>query len=1402
MATFEELREQAIDLKLAGDEEGAQKLASHARAVRDYDGLKEQAIDLKLAGDDEGAERLAQQARDLIAPFTPTDQTVIGSIARGAGAGVVDIAQGLTELGASGLTLAGVLEDGDQEAVSKFYEDAKQTLGLTPERTAGKVVETLVNYGAPGIGVFNWVSKADKARRALQAGTALPRAGTWFGKSAQAFGRSAPGAVTKTRAGRAALTTLGTGVADVLVSPSTNTTLADSWDAMPEYLRTESEEGLTGKDLAAVRLSNKFKLGLEGAAFNAFGEAVLPVAGATIRGIGNVPGVPAAARTLAAGMDAIGNKLLEVKIGGVPVIKKYLTADGMTPKEVASSIRTAEAMTEGVDKIASDMLANYDKTMRKAVRAQRLLGRGRQALQRGYNDTMDYLTGGISPDDFRAAYGTKATKAVDDMRNMITDLSAKFEESVRSAPNLTRDQQNELLQQFQNNQGTYMRRLYELHLRPKKFENVTATTMPQYEDAVGQVRDVLMRRNNGLTTDIADSEARMFIDEMFNESLLQEGLSAEARAKQTAAAVANGAKQTIGRTSLFKLADGMLKDRSEILDNAPVLREMMGEIRDPREAFLRTVDNMSNTMASQKLFDDIASDGVLPLRDAFDSMNAGGRPMVIDGNTVTDQAAKELDKMGYVRLGELDSKNPFGGKYGSLSGNYVPTEIYNSLTTPGRTNSWVQDALAVSLQLKGMSQMAKTVLNPLSQIRNFLSNTFVIGANGLVGRNMGVLESAGVLTANAIDSPEQFRLLRALADEGVIGQNIQLNELRRLMQEQTELGVSAFMQKTGDALRSSKAGAPIRFMEKTYQLGDDYWKVVGALGEKARYGAALRKAGLDIDNLDAGAQQALANAGLVERTGSIAGTDFGNLMASDIVKSTMPTYSMVPEAIKALRRIPVMGNFMSFPAEIIRTTGNIVNRALKELGTNARILEEAGLDPEVAKVLARQIRGIGAQRLSGYISMATVAPSAIRNAAHDTLGINEAEEDMLAKAAPYWTAGNTLMYLTKPNEKGEAEYVDLSYMLPYEFMLAPARAAMQTYAAKGEVGAGEAEQILSGAWEGFKKFAEPFASEAMATERLLDVTTRQGKTQTGAEIWEDGELAGDKLAKGLTHVVGAFIPGIVDQFLTVKGGELTEGRVTRSLTGMPSKQGDPYTVAEEAGTMLTGLRPMKLNIGRTLGYAGGEYSALRSSAVQIFTKVADDNDATVEDITKAYVQANEARRRQQANLKTQIDAALAAGMSRSDIYQALENTGVSRKEIGLIMRNKYVPIKVSRDLIREVRREVNVKEENRILQRVPTQELNAIRREMNNTPIVGAQEPTQDTFVPIPAEPQDAAPQPAPPAPEPRTPAMPERSIIDRASDVGTNLIQRAQSIAPSLLGGDIASQSANAEIARRNQGQ
>jgi len=1357
-----------------------------------------------------------------------SDQSVIGSIARGAGAGVVDIAQGIAELGASGLTAAGVLEGQEQEKTTKFFEDAKTAMGLTPERTAGKIVETIVNYGAPGIGVFSWVSKADKARRALKAGTKIPDPRSWFGKSAAAFGKSDAGKVlTSKRAGRAALTTMGTGVADVFVSPSTNTTLADSWDAMPEGLQTEAEDNLTGKDLAAVRLRNKFRLGFEGAAFNLAGEIILPVAGATIKGIGSseLSGVPLLARGISAGFDGLGRLA-----GKSDFLKKNFTANGMAPEEVAVAVRTAQGISEGEEAAASKLISEYDGALKKAIRFQNLPGRGKAATQKAYNDTMDFMTGQtndkkelVMPDaTFLKLYGPKVKVAVDNMRNKITDLTKEFETSVRAAPNLTKKQADDLILEFDTNQGVYLRRLYEMNLNPDKFSGIDPKTLPQFKAAVQQIADIKQNKNPTMDTQTAYQQAEQHVLSMFNKDSIEGGIDSAITAKNKLRFVEKGANEVAGRTSLFKLASGMLESRSEYLSQAPMLREMMGEIRNPKEAFLRTVDDMSNTIASQRLFDDISNNSksliqgnegrAMSYAEGVAKINAGGRPFVVDGNGLTDPMIKDLVENGYVKAGEIPTKkiDPFGGKFGSLTGNYVASEIFNSLTTPGRSSSWVQEALSVSLQLKGASQMTKTVLNPLSQVRNFLSNVFVVGANGLLGRNMGIFESGGVLMANAVDSPEQFRLLKAMRDEGAIGQNIQLNEMKALFQEQTELGVSSALVKGGAALRKTKGvGTAIKFMEKTYQLGDDYWKVVGALGEKARYGAAMRKAGLDIDNLDDAMQQALKNSGLAQRTSSIAGTDFGNMLATDLIKQTMPTYSMVPEAIKALRRIPVMGNFISFPAEIIRTTGNILNRSVKELSFKAddafieQLMRSKNISKEMAtqqaNAFARQVRGIGAERLSGYVAMAAVAPMGIRDASHTMLGVTEEEENLLQKAAPPWSLGNTLMYITKPDEDLNAEAVDLSYMLPYEFMYAPARAALQIYQEKGELNANEANQIASGAFAAFKKFAEPFASESLGAERLLDVTIRDGKTQTGAEIYESGELLGDRLQKSLVHVAGAFMPGAIEQFTTVKGGEFKQGRSTRALTDTPSKSGDDYSIAEEAGTMLTGLRPMKVNIGRTLGYNGGAYAADRSSSTQIFTKVADDNDATVEDITDAYFQANEAKRSHQARLKIKIDAALAAGMTKGQVRQAFKDTGVTSKELNNIFRNRYDPIKISRALIREVSREVNVKKESRILSRVPTQEVNAIRRSLINTEIIAGEKPVEPDYVPPqslgPVNPSDyVPPQSLGPVNTVTTPPQPTESFVapvtnaisgavDTVGEGFGNLYDRARTFAPSLLG-------------------
>ena len=114
-------------------------------------------------------------------------------------------------------------------------------------------------------------------------------------------------------------------------------------------------------------------------------------------------------------------------------------------------------------------------------------------------------------------------------------------------------------------------------------------------------------------------------------------------------------------------------------------------------------------------------------------------------------------------------------------------------------------------------------------------------------------------------------------------------------------------------------------------------KTVGFIGEKAKYGAAFRKAGLDPENLGAISSD-LVQSGLAPRTSDLTGKHgFLNVFASDIVKETMPIYSRVPEVIKAIRRIPVAGNFGSIPLQkLFVTQQTLCNEGLESLGLKPR----------------------------------------------------------------------------------------------------------------------------------------------------------------------------------------------------------------------------------------------------------------------------------------------------------------------------------------------------------------------------------------------------------------------------------------------------------------------------------
>ena len=99
-----------------------------------------------------------------------------------------------------------------------------------------------------------------------------------------------------------------------------------------------------------------------------------------------------------------------------------------------------------------------------------------------------------------------------------------------------------------------------------------------------------------------------------------------------------------------------------------------------------------------------------------------------------------------------------------------------------------------------------------------------------------------------------------------------------------------------------------------------FGKYLHILGEKSRLAKAYDKAGLKLGQefVDMNGAKQIFNEQYLKRA------------AADLVKNNVPNYAFVSDFIKGLRKLPV-GNFVAFPAEIIRTSANIVDTALKEI---------------------------------------------------------------------------------------------------------------------------------------------------------------------------------------------------------------------------------------------------------------------------------------------------------------------------------------------------------------------------------------------------------------------------------------------------------------------------------------
>ena len=1415
-------------------------------------------------------------------------------VGRGVVAAPITLGQGIAELAALGVDLA--FDTDYARGATEWFEGVKDRLGATPEGAAGQVTEELLAFGLGFIPVAGWLGRAGMVARGGGAVATTPR--SLFMRTATAFGQSAQGrALLGTRARLAGTTALAAGGYEAIISPDGYGTVADAFDMLPEFMRSEAaSDDVTGRDDALRRLRNRLRRGGEAATFSLAVDAALAGAGRAAPAVMEVPGVgPAIAGGLRA-TRSLFDSAADV-VGRMPGaqslnegFRRWFTAGGNIDPRMAEANLDRLAFSDTARRRALNYFRGLDDAADNLFTRLNLRGGGVKAAERARRDVTDYLAG-----NYRALEGYDASvrEAADRMqrltfeyedqllaeidtaierfgggrgpadrgprttgltrleetRQQILDQRALAQQN-RDAVRQARQGAAEALKGFEDSQSTYLRRRFEVYEAPERFYRNMDPNLRNTATFRRAVQEVMDNYGDTLTREAAEQKVFGYIglDLMADSGLsVEEALRRRAlteRARRTE-------QTTIMKGSDINILEDMFIPRQELLDVSPSLRSLMGEVTDPQTLFINTISDLAETASNVRFARSLVDGGFIQSgAEAAEALARGGRPMFVDPGDVrgalpqlpgaegrvfipetVENTQDILRNYGYHPLGETaEPTHPFMGVYGELTGMWAPPEVHAALNTFGRlgqTNA--AEAFALGASAKALSQQMTVVMNPLSQIRNVMGNFYFLAGNANLGRNLDVYDSLRMVTGTIadLDDAAAQRLMREMGELGVVDTALATSQIAALKRMGRDLNFTGRVQRTMDrALKHVPfIGKLHNFLNRTYSDVDTVFKVTNTLGEESKFMTTLARAGLDDTN--AAVRQAMVDNGLAVRTTMDMNPTipFRRVYAAGVTKDVMPTYNRVGRAVRAADMTPFFGAFTSFASENIRNSGNTLIRGMRELGFTVSPEVRRQLGEDVARRFEAGVRAQGASRLTSYLTVAGTAPVAATALSARVTGMSDEDVAAFYQNMPEFIGGHAILFTDFDRATGRVEYVDQSYVNPYAFTTDAVRAALREYQRSGVLNTETAAQIASSVWSGIGSYAAPFGTESLVFERLRDVLPagwvgRGGRTPTGARVYGDAESLGEQLSKSFNHVVGGFLPGYFREIAQPRTGDWAPGRLTRAMMGIPGPQGQDFSLQEEAARLVSGYTPMVLDLGRDFWYNGAEYTALRTEAKGIATNVVRRNDATEAQMLTAWQSYMDNLYRHQSALYADVLAARQLGLSNADIIRQLrQRARLGSAEAAMIVRGRFYPTGPSRELIRELRRDVIVDGQPRVVERPPFVQFQRMVNDQINRPLspqVGLdarEERTVDPVQALRAEPVvsfddlPSAPETPtmPAAPAPATPAQP---AVEAPAPPAAPTIQPAQAPqpvparqSPGMLGTNPMDILRNMELAQRTGG-
>ncbi len=1205
--------------------------------------------------------------------------TGLDEISKGISSGIYDLQNSLGSLLFAGTDLAA-----NTDFLSKFEKVMEENEPTRPETWRGELTSILTQFGIPGVTIAKIAGRIPAVVKMKKAADAVKGGKTR--KASQIATRMVEGAGI-------------VGATDFIASEPGRQSM---------FFEPENTKGLSGRAKAGAEFRNRIKYGLEGTAVgggfplvgkatqlgykyfgaplmvNRFGVGAAQLGAKGINTVvvkpvemllGNklvAPLTKAGSETLQkAGKFTVSKVVAPLLVSGMsgkivrqlPPFDKWRLQSVTSPNKVNRNVKRIdnflswfrsygkqpkdiEGVSEQVTLYVKSRARKIDRTYEGLEKTAYNLAKKFQddynakttspAIQRYYADEIKEIANNLLKDADAVVKGErklddlpKELQALTkDLTNDIKKIMTEFKKVLpkgKDADELAKD----LATVEVNNIGKYLVRSFQTFRNP---EYVPPKDV--MDKAISYLVNNVIKKNTNLKESARNSFPKLDAEQAYIESAKMHAEDILRMGKAEGKSPLTQLKE-IGTRILQNDKFKFLKTGEELPSQ---IKNLLGPERNLKASVGYTTAEAISSMANKRAADYIANSGLKNgwlFNTVEDATNAG---------FIGAQQIKSVPRLGIMKSNLLN-------KWAS------PEYVEGFAGIGGPLDKLVENAVyRFFLQSKVGVQIGKTLYSPQTQVRNVTSASFFALMNGHIGGRASVTDAMQIVArdifkagGNKIDEVEFNNYVEKLVRLGVWDENVVAAELKAVTQDIKNNVINT----TDELFDKLMKMAPTDKVARLYAGGDNLWKGYGFEFGKSQLYQALKSLddvkewfsymGKEFDpiNTVTGVKKTYDDA--IEEASAF------------MLRNTYPTYSKVPPVIQALRKLP-LGNFISFPAEILRTGANIIGLGLKEAAHPNRAIQQMGIRRLTGAFMTSYAVGKGFNELSQALTNST----------------NSQWNAYKRSSAASWDATSNLLAV-KGWKNGESAAINFSYFSPYDSLYQPLDAAI-AQAQQQNLNPQETEQFVMNLMFGedgpVSKFLEPFVSEPLGFDRFIDVTTRNGKKDGGGSVYAQTDDLGDKFLKSFAHVLDGVKPGVLT----------SSQKIGDALSLDLTKGGKPVNLMDELLALFTGTRIIRIDVKKDLRYFSSTMNRNRRATdeTENFYSVKDFAQQTPTDMVRKFNQIQGEELRNQKDMYIRIQDLKLLDLSENQIYDIMKNTGTSKKIINNLLDGVFTPIPYSK----------------------------------------------------------------------------------------------------------------------------